>query len=209
MSFIPTLLHKIIKAIVVFALAVSCSACLTFFKKEPIIEPFVETPAPEISNFSVAAIKKPKRSTMLFAQSALKKLNYPVGVVDGIWGKQSAAALIAFEQNNDLFSTGGYLSELNLKSLEKESGLTPKTFIPKKVNKPKNIDQLVNVTADLDKSPQLIILEKQYIMMSKANPYSTKLASLTPGTGVYVIDRLDDWYQIETLGRKAGFVKVD
>ena len=101
------------------------------------------------------------------------------------------------------------MSELNLNTLEEKSGLIRQDFLEKPVVTRKNIHQLLKKNVPLKKGPQLIILERNYLMLSKPNPYSSKLLRLTSGTGIYVIARQDGWYKVESLERQKGYVKVD
>jgi hypothetical protein len=73
----------------------------------------------------------------------------------------------------------------------------------------KKIAQLLNKKIPLSKCAQLIIVERQYQVLSKPNPYSSNLHKLTPGTAIYIIAKQDGWYKIESLERQKGYVKVD
>jgi len=166
---------------------------------------------------SFQKIEKPSNKDIQFAQTALTRVGFKIGPVDGYWGKLSRNALVAFEAQNKLQSASGSLSELNLHHLEKMSGLSRDEFDPTRkisnrvtnANKPKKIAQLLNKQSSLKKGPQLIIVERDYLVMTKPNPYSSKLIQIEPGAGIYVIAMQDNWYQIETLERQAGFVAVD
>jgi hypothetical protein len=204
----PTILKRS-KFFFLALLIMLSTACLES-KKEQVIE----APAPvekvvPTALYSVAPIAKPSRKDIRFAQSALTKVGYNIGPVDGIWGKRSSAALISFENKHSIWSADGYLSEQNLHTLEVESKVSRQQFERKVAVSPKAIAQLLNKRVSLKNGPQLIILERSYLVMSKPNPYSSKLQTLTPGTGIYVIARQDSWYQIETLERQGGYVKVD
>lgn len=207
---LPTLFKRR-KFVYILLLLLFSTACLEK-KKEQVIE--APAPVEKVAPaplYSVAPIVKPSKIDIRFAQSALTKIGYKIGPVDGLWGKRSAAALKAFENKHSLWSADGYLSELNLHTLELESKISRQEFKPKvvKTNRPKIIAQLLNKRVPLKNGPQLIIVERNYMVMGKPNPYSSKLLTLTPGTGIYVIARRDSWYEIETLERQGGFVKVD
>ncbi|MCH2191345.1 MAG: peptidoglycan-binding protein [Gammaproteobacteria bacterium] len=162
---------------------------------------------PEQPIHSAEPIKGADRNKILFAQTALKKLGYKIGRIDGIWGPRSASAIREFEQNNGLVSADGFLSELNLNHLAKKSELDPSISIAK----PKVPAGLsAKVKGNLKRTgPQLVIVENSYKVFVDANPYSKMLFELQPGTGIYVIAKIEDWYQIESINRKQGFVQAD
>lgn len=211
MSFnIPTIFKRS-KFVFITLLLMFSTACLEK-KKEQVIE--APAPVEKVAPaplYSVAPITRPSKKSIRFAQSALTKVGYKIGPVDGLWGKRSAAALKAFENKHSIWSADGYLSELNLHTLEQESKISRQKFEQRvvKTKSPKVIAQLLNKKVPLKSGPQLIIVERNYLVMGKPNPYSSKLLTLTPGTGIYVIARQDSWYKIETLERQGGFVKVD
>lgn len=195
---------------VIILLSLSLSACSTFNKAPETSAPIVVEPVEKKVQYSVSPIIRPSVNDVRFAQSALKKVGYRIGLVDGIWGKRSSAALISFETRNGIESADGFLSELNLHTLESKSGLSLEQFNKAAVKvAAKNIEQLLNKKIPLKKSPQLIIVERHYQVLSKPNPYSSKLLKLTPGTGVYITAKQDGWYKIESLERQKGYVKVD
>ena len=162
---------------------------------------------PEQPKYSADPIKDIGRNKILFAQTALKKLGYKIGRVDGIWGPRSATAIRDFEKTNELVSADGFLSELNLNSLAEKSGLDPSISIAKpKV--PAGLSAKVN--GNLKRTgPQLIIVENSYKVFVDANPYSKMLFELQPGTGIYVIAKIDDWYEIESINRRKGYIQAD
>lgn len=170
----------------------------------PVIEPEVK---PEI--YSATPIKAAPRTLIRFAQTALNKLGYSIGRVDGLWGPRSATAIRQFETDRDLWSANGHLSELNLHHLTEESGLSLANFEREEKPQPKTIANQLRGTAPLSKGAQLIIIEREYQVFAKPNPYSAKLARLEPGTGIYVVAKQEGWYEIESINRLRGFVKAD
>lgn len=170
----------------------------------PVVEPEVK---PEI--YSATPIKAAPRTLIRFAQTALNKLGYSIGRVDGLWGPRSATAIRQFETDRDLWSANGHLSELNLHHLTEESGLSLANFEREEKPQPKTIANQLRGTAPLSKGAQLIIIEREYQVFAKPNPYSAKLARLEPGTGIYVVAKQEGWYEIESINRLRGFVKAD
>ncbi|GHA02407.1 hypothetical protein GCM10008090_09670 [Arenicella chitinivorans] len=170
----------------------------------PVVEPEIK---PEI--FSATPIRAAPRTLIRFAQTALKKLGYNIGRVDGQWGPRSAQAIRQFETDRDLWSANGHLSELNLHHLTEESELSLANFEREEKPAPKSIANQLRGTAPLSKGAQLIIIEREYQVFAKPNPYSAKLARLEPGTGIYVVAKQEGWYEIESINRMKGFVKAD
>jgi peptidoglycan hydrolase-like protein with peptidoglycan-binding domain len=144
-----------------------------------------------------------------FAQDALNTIGFKAGLVDGFWGPRSANAIREFESQNKLTSANGHLSELNLHTLEIASGLSRESYVklPSKTS--------LGILAKLDKNvplsagPQLIIVDHEYRVLSKPNPYSSELLRLAPGTGIYVISKQDGYFEVESINRKRGYVRVD
>lgn len=197
-------------ALLIIAMLLTLSGCELGRKAPPVeapppvVEPEVK---PEI--YSATPIKAAPRTLIRFAQTALKKLGYSIGRVDGLWGPRSATAIRQFETDRDLWSANGHLSELNLHHLTEESGLSLANFEREEKPQPKTIASQLRGTASLSKGAQLIIIEREYQVFAKPNPYSAKLARLEPGTGVYVVAKQEGWYQIESINRLQGFVKAD
>ena len=79
----------------------------------------------------------------------------------------------------------------------------------KKVKRPPGITAKLNKRVSLEEGPQLIIVEREYKVYSKPNPYSATLTNIKPGTGIYVVARESGWYKIESLNRLRGYVRVD
>lgn len=177
----------------------------------PVQEPSVPEPAPEpapvIPELSSEAIKDASKEQLFFAQSALKKLGYRVGPVDGIWGPWSAREIRKFEVQQNIKSAEGFLSELNLDRLAKESGLSQES-----VNNPPSPKKTLSSKLEgalVDTGPQLIIVERDYDVFIEANPFSEKVQRLTAGTGIYVIAEKEGWYQVELINRKQGYLQAD
>jgi len=157
---------------------------------------------------SAQAIESPSQLDILFAQASLKALGYDIGEVDGFWGERSSIALLKFEQDKNLESAGGQLSELNLFTL-KELAQTLKP-VSKKTSKTKpksSLAEKVKQSISQSKGPQLIIIEQNYPLMSKANPYSRVITQLNAGAAIYVISFQDGWYEVESLSKEYGFIK--
>lgn len=144
-----------------------------------------------------------------FAQTALKRLGYRIGFIDGLWGPRSATAIRAFEVQQQITSANGHLSELNLHHLEKISGVSKEQASQIKIVKPTGISIKLHKTTPLSAGPQLIIVDHAYKVLSKPNPYSSQLLTLAAGTGIYIISKQDGWFEIESINRKRGYVRVD
>ncbi|GAA6137695.1 hypothetical protein NBRC116583_14420 [Arenicella sp. 4NH20-0111] len=175
--------------------------------EQPVLpEPIVEAPPPP-PPLSSEPIKKAERSQILFAQAALSQLGYRIGQIDGLWGPRSANAVRQFESQQEIPSANGFLSELSLDRLAKASGLDPETVKPQPVL-PKGVTAKL-AGKPLSTGPHLVIIERNYDVFSKPNPYSQKLLKLQSGTGIYVISKNDGWYQIESINRKKGYIQAD
>lgn len=117
--------------VLAISLTFTLAACETVTEPEP--EPVVvqvaapvqvSQPNTVVLQPSTAPILNPSKSDIIFAQSSLKTLGYPVGKVDGVWGQQSKQAIQEFERYENIPSAKGSLSELNLtimKSLSETS----------------------------------------------------------------------------------------
>ena len=174
-------------------------------------QPTVEIPVTEASQasprLSADPIKDAARNQIVFAQTALKTLGYSIGRVDGIWGPRSASAIKSFESDRNITSANGFLSQWNLDELAKVSKLDPTISIPL----PK---RLSGVGAKLkgklkETGPQLIIVENDYSVFLEPNPYSKMIFELQSGTGIYVINESENWYEIESINRRKGYIQAD
>lgn len=199
-----------IQNIVTLLMLTILSACAPITQEPVIYEaPKVIKSAP-VTKYSAQAMIPGQPIDVRFAQQALTKLGYKIGPVDGLWGPRSATAIREFESKQGITSANGHLSELNIHELEVVSGLSRN-----------NIDELPapptppGITAKLDPKtplsagPQLIIVEHEYDVLSKPNPYSSTLLVLAPGTGIYVISQQDGYFEVESINRKRGYIKVD
>lgn len=199
---------------VVFACQIfTLSACFETTKREPEIAP-APVPVEEKIEYSATPIKKPSGQEIYFAQSALKKLGYNIGIIDGIWGPRSAQAIQAFEQAEELYSAEGFLSALNIHRLSQLSGLQvedslPKKRIVKKTKSPQSIVAQLDDEMPLSQGAQLVIVERPYSIYSKPNPFSAKIDTIEPGTGVYVISRQEGFYKVESFKRMVGYIQAD
>ena len=144
-----------------------------------------------------------------FAQKALNALGFKVGVVDGLWGPRSATQIRLFEAQNSLVSADGHLSELNLHFLALKSGILRENFSHQPIEQPLGISAKLNPKIPLKDGPQLIIVDREYQVFSKPNPYSSVLLTLAPGTGIYVISKQDGYFEVESINRRKGFIQAD
>jgi len=195
--------HAFFIAIIIFSL----SACETV--PEP--EPTKEEIAPIVKKTGVSAepISQPPVELIKKTQAKLTLLGYKIGAVDGIWGKRSIAAMKSFELNNNLVSADGQLSELNLNLLDKLAPITQQTSRQAKVEKPATLSSQIDTPKLNSNSPQLIIIEQSYSLLSKANPYSSLVKQLKPGAGFYVLSQpSNNWFEVETLKNERGFIKA-
>ena len=125
-----------------------------------------------------------------------------------------------FEEQYQVVSAGGKLSEANLYALSQvtdvsQSDLEPRPAKTSEESKwevdreSSNIASKLNSQdASLDEAPELILLDKPYPMMEKPNPFSQMVAVLQPGAGVYVISSdSGGWYEIESLDKQRGFIR--
>lgn len=144
-----------------------------------------------------------------FAQEALNKTGFNAGPADGLWGPRSASAMREFESKNMITSANGHLSELNLHSLELASGLSRGNYQPLPTNKKGGILAKLDKKVPLSAGPQLIIIDREYTVLSKPNPYSSELLKLSPGMGIYVISKQDGYFEVESINRKRGYVRAD
>jgi len=194
-----------IGALILVSILIGCTAQQPLPEVTPPVRP---TSAP-LPNYSANPIIDANENSIFFAQTALKKLGYKVGIVDGIWGPQSAAAIKEFEQKNKLKSANGHLSELNLNALSELSEIEQISFSAKITPAVRGIANKLRQQQESndDDGPQLIIVDKSYEVMAKPNPYSSQISTLAPGTGIYVLARREgNWYEIESINRLRGFI---
>ncbi len=186
--------------------------------EQPIPEPEVSVSTEPV--LDTAPLANVSKKDIRFAQIALKQLDFDIGKVDGIWGQRSEKALKNFEEQYQVVSAGGKLSEANLYALSQvtdvsQSDLEPRPAKTSEESKwevdreSSNIASKLNSQdASLDEAPELILLDKPYPMMEKPNPFSQMVAVLQPGAGVYVISSdSGGWYEIESLDKQRGFIR--
>jgi len=193
-------------------------------KPQPVFKPKAIVKQP-----TATPIISPKKSDIIFAQTSLKALGYPVGKVDGAWGKRSASAMQLFEKNQNIQSANGKLSNLNLAKLQNthiplkaKTRSQPKVVKSSLQNQPQLLDQkeVVNneetqsnianklsSTAPNRHSPELIIVDQGYSVLVKPNPYSARVTEIEAGTGVYILSHQSDWYEVETLNNQHGYIR--
>jgi len=195
-----------ITANVLLALLVACTPVKNTPPPEPAI---IIAPAPALS---AEPLEETTRQQILFAQSALTKLGHELGEIDGLWGPRSAVATQAFESKLGITSAGGALSLLNLDELRKASNLDPnKIRSRKRKSKPVQKNGIeAKLKGELDNTgPQLVIIDQNYEVFVEPNPYSEVLLTLQAGTGVYVVNKTADWYQVESINRRIGYVSAN
>ena len=185
------------------------SACESIPEIETVDTTPITIPVDPAPIISTSPISNPKKELVELTQTRLQNLGYKVGFIDGLWGKRSEQAMVKFESDNGLISAGGQLSDLNLEVL---SRLSPSSVQRKQIKsvviKPptKTLTEQVDKTKN-PKTPQLIILEKDYLLLSKANPYSSVIKKLDAGAGIYVSPIQDTgWFKIETLDDNHGYI---
>ena len=200
---------KIIWALLFASTALLLSSC-TPQTGAPIATPEPVTPAPP--TLSAAPIIPPSKNDVFFAQASLKKLGYNIGIIDGLWGPRSAKAMQLFENQQNLESADGRLSELNLSSLAELSGIERNAYEkPATITAAKKLaieSKLSQLLSEQKEGPQLIIVDKTFRVLAKPNPFSSELSTLAPGTGIYIIGQQEDnWYEIESINRLRGFIQ--
>lgn len=192
------------------ALVVLATACNTTERSIEPAAPVTQAPktAPQLS---AAPLESVTDRDIVFAQTALKKLGYKPGVIDGMWGAQSASAMQAFEQQNSIESANGQLSALNLATLSKTAKVLRKDIEIQTKNrpqtKPNGLVSKLDAAESSSAAPQLIILDAPYPVLAKANPYSELVTTLQAGTGVYVLGQQGEWFEIESEEQDRGFIK--
>lgn len=189
-------------------MVLSLAACAPI-TQEPVIieEPKQVEPVKPV--YSAEPIIPAQTVDVRFAQEALNKIGYKVGSVDGLWGPRSASAIRAFELNQAITSANGHLSELNLHELESISGISRANYGKLRITSPVGIGAKLDPKIALSVGPQLIIVDREYTVFSKPNPFSSELLTLAPGTGIYVISKQDGYFEIESINRKRGYIKAD
>jgi len=186
------------------------SACVTVEQEPVVVEPPIAPEPVIVPTHSSEPIVPANIKDVRFAQQALTKIGYKIGPVDGLWGPRSAGAIRAFESKLELSSANGHLSELNLHELEVASGISRDDFGKLPINKPTlGINAKLDKKTPLSEGPQLIIVDHEYKVLSKPNPYSSELLTLATGTGIYVISKQDGYFEVESINRKRGYIKAD
>lgn len=188
------------------------SACQQLELINPFPRPTAEAEAaaePPPPRISAVPIKMSERD-ISFAQAALNSLGYKVGEVDGLWGPRSERAIRSFEQDQNLVSANGRLSELNLTTLERISRIRRRSLPAPKSGTTKGIAAKLDPTIlRQQKVPQLIITEQPYPILLRANPFSEVITTLPPGTGLYILNLQSGWYEVESTDNLRGFIKAE
>jgi peptidoglycan hydrolase-like protein with peptidoglycan-binding domain len=190
-------------------LIVFLSACMPVKEELVVAEQPKVIEAEKAPQYDPSPIIPASTLDVRFAQEALNTIGFKVGAVDGFWGPKSASAIRAFELQNELISANGHLSELNLHTLEIASGLSRQDYGKLPIKAPLGILAKLDRRVPLSAGPQLIIVDHEYKVLSKPNPYSSELLRLAPGTGIYVISKQDGYFEVESINRKRGYVRVD
>ncbi|MBL4673469.1 MAG: peptidoglycan-binding protein [Arenicella sp.] len=190
-------------------LVVFLSACMPVKEELVVVEQPQVIEVEKTTEYDPSPIVPATTLEVRFAQEALNTIGFKVGAVDGLWGPRSANAIRAFESQNKLTSANGHLSELNLHTLEIASGLSRQNYGNVPIKAPLGILAKLDKHVPLSAGPQLIIVDHEYKVLSKPNPYSSELLRLAPGTGIYVISKQDGYFEVESINRKRGYVRVD
>ncbi|MFT6098850.1 MAG: peptidoglycan hydrolase-like protein with peptidoglycan-binding domain [Arenicella sp.] len=185
------------------------SACVPMKEEIVVVEQPKVVEVEKPPQFDPSPIIRATAHDVRFAQEALNIAGVKVGTVDGLWGPRSANAIRAFELENKLTSANGHLSELNLHTLEIVSGLSRESYGKLPIKTPLGILAKLDKRMPLSAGPQLIIVDHEYKVLSKPNPYSSELLKLAPGTGIYVISKQDGYFEVESINRKRGYVRID
>lgn len=144
-----------------------------------------------------------------FAQAGLRKLGYGIGRVDGIWGARSAQAMRRFEKDNGLKSAEGQLTELNLWTLELRTGSQRTANSAQLLLSSRSLAAQLHGKQLDESEPPLIITERDYQIMARANPYSEVLTTLPAGTGLYILRLQHGWYEVESTDDLHGYIKAN
>ena len=206
----PLLTVKVIMAIVCMVFTSSCAEK----QVQPLPEPEIIS-APVEPSLSPLPLEELTKVDYKFAQAALDQLGYDVVYIDGIWGPKSATAIKQFENDNQLISANGLLSELNLTRLSEATTVNRNDFeVTAQSTQPtqttfdeRGIATKLDPNIPLSQSPQLIITDLSYAVLAKPNPYSETVAQLPQGTGLYIIGLQEGWYEVETLERTRGYIQ--
>ncbi len=202
--------------LLIFIVLLLSSACV------PLEKPASSVPSSSNSSSnSVKHIENPNRRQVLFAQSALSKLGFNVGSVDGIWGPRSASAMRRFEAQQKITSTKGFLTDINLNQLTKVSGLKQSDFSQTKNSQSKSrpADSAKVIPAQgISKKlkgklsitgPQMVIIENTYSVFTQPDSKSDKTLTLQPGAAIYILSNQKGWYEIESINRRKGYIQAD
>jgi len=187
-----------------------------------VVKPKPSPPPPVVQRPTATPISNPKNSDIIFAQTSLKALGYPIGKVDGAWGKRSESAMRLFEKNQNIESANGKLSKLNLATLQNtheplkankttqfqtlSSSLSPKTDTTNNEATSSIANKLSSENPNRN-APELIIVDQVYSVLVKPNPYSATITEIQAGTGLYILSQQSDWYEVETLNNQRGYIR--
>ncbi|MFT5137019.1 MAG: peptidoglycan hydrolase-like protein with peptidoglycan-binding domain [Arenicella sp.] len=208
-----TLIVKLLcQSVVLFALISCLSACALFLPSQE-TQPSPTPSKPKLITDDLLASSEPlvdlSIGDIAYAQNALIKLGYKLGLADGIWGPRSAQAIRQFEASYNLTSAGGHLSELNLRGLEKVTKLPRDGKASQITLRGYPLSARVDAAQLREGAPQLVIIERARSLLAKPNPYSEVISELVRGTGIYVISLTEGWYAVELEGRIRGYLKAN
>lgn len=164
------------------------------------------------------AIANPNKSDYLFVQTALTRLGFKPGPIDGFWGKRSQKALDNFHRTRELPIDGGVITEADIYYLERLTNIQRNQFTADgsqwqsngaKTNpalEQKDAVKNPSITGTEKAAPKLIIVEQTTDLLRSDNPFSRVLAQLQPGTSMYVLKRTAQWLLVETEDRVRGYI---
>ena len=190
----------------VFLTCVSLTACQLAAKDPPILE---EAPTLLEVLPSAQPITQAGKMDIVFAQTGLNQLGFKLGQVDGFWGPRSARAMVIFEKANNLQTAQGRLSLLNLYMLNKVTNIDrSKLVMPAPASRTGLIAKLDKQTP-LSTAPQLVMTDRDYTILARTNPYSDKLTNIPAGSGLYIIQLREGWFEVESRSGVRGFINTD
>lgn len=218
-QFIPnvltkvTLIVKLLCQSVVLLALISCLNACAIFSPSQETQPCPARSKPKLIADNLLPSSEPlvglSTGDIAYAQNALIKLGYELGLADGIWGPRSAQAIRQFEASYNLTSASGHLSELNLSGLEKVTKLPRDSKATKITLREYPLSAKVDARQLREGVPQLLIIERTRSLLAKPNPYSEVISELAIGTGIYVISLTEGWYEVASEGQIRGYLTAN
>lgn len=166
-------------------------------------------------------IAQPTKSDYLFVQTALTKLGFKPGPVDGFWGNISRKALDNFHRTRELPINNGVITEADIYYLQRLTNAQRKQLSPDNngwhsgeanINttstepKQQPSQDRISATKTEKVAPELVIVEQPINLLRSDNPFSRVLTQLKPGTSMYVLKRTAQWLLVETEDRVRGYI---